>query len=265
MEFETLKVKVEGPIGKLTLNRPDRLNAMNPTMLRELAAAAAWFDDQTAVRVVIVRGTGRAFCAGADLAESSFGREKPGDESWLDRRAFSYLGSRMAEAIENMRAVTVARVQGYAVGGAVVLVSACDIRFAADEAIFKIPEIDLGIPLTWNGIPRLVRDIGPAMTKELVMTCRNFGADEAKAIGFINHVIATSDLNTRVEEFAADLAQRPAVPVAVTKAQVNAVSRAMGIGATGAVDGDLLMGTATDPDSRAAAMEYIERHKAKDQ
>lgn len=264
MEFETLKVKVEGPIGKLTLNRPDRLNAMNPTMLRELAAAAAWFDEQTAVRVVIVRGTGRAFCAGADLAESSFGRDQPGDETWLDRRAFSYLGSRMAEAIENMRAVTVARVQGYAVGGAVVLVSACDIRFAADEAIFKIPEIDLGIPLTWNGIPRLVRDIGPAMTKELVMTCRNFSADEAKAIGFINHVIPTSDLNTRVEEFVADLALRPAVPVAVTKAQVNAVTRAMGIGATGAVDGDLLMGTATDPDSRAAAMEYIERHKAKD-
>jgi enoyl-CoA hydratase/carnithine racemase len=163
-----------------------------------------------------------------------------------------------------MRAVTVARVQGYAVGGAVVLISACDIRFASDEAVFKIPEVELGIPLTWNGIPRLVRDIGPTMTKELVMTCRNFGADEAKAIGFVNHVVPGSDLDNRVDGFAAELAERPSVPVAVTKAQVNGVCRAMGIGATGVTDGDLLMGMATDPDSRAAAMRYIERHQTKD-
>jgi enoyl-CoA hydratase/carnithine racemase len=263
MDFETLIVSVDGAKGDLVLNRPDRLNAMNPTMLRELTQAAAWFDSQPDVRVVVIRSEGRAFCAGADLGESALGQESPEDVPWIRRRDYSYLGQRMADAIENMSAVTVARLHGYVVGGAVVLTSACDLRFAGDETVFKIPEVDLGIPLTWGGIPRLVRDIGPVMTKELVMTCRNFDAAEARLIGFVNDVMPTSALDKRIDEFVHELIERPAVPVAVTKAQVNAVNRAMGIGSTAGFDGDLLMGTATDPDSRAAAMAYIERHRSK--
>ena len=103
--------------------------------------------------------------------------------SWAERREIGQLGLRMADAIESMRAVTIAQVHGYAVGGGVVLVAACDLRVAADDAVFSIPEIELGIPLAWGGIPRLVREIGPALTKELVMTCRRFTPAEAKAAG----------------------------------------------------------------------------------
>ena len=89
----------------------------------------------------------------------------------------------MADAIEQMRATTIVRLHGHIVGGGVVLASACDMRVAAEDARFSIPEIELGIPLAWGGIPRLVREIGPAMTKELVMTCRPFTSQEAKALG----------------------------------------------------------------------------------
>src|SRR6185503_20014254 len=119
------------------------LNAMSSTMLRELVEAARWFDSQRDVRVVIVRGAGRAFSAGADLADTS---RNDADGSWQSRRAAAQAGSQMMDAIESMKAVTIASVQGYAVGGGVLLVAACDLRISADDAVFSIPEVELGIP-----------------------------------------------------------------------------------------------------------------------
>ena len=163
MNFETLLLEVDGAIGKIVLNRPERLNAMNSTMLRELVEAARWFDTQPDVRVVILSGAGRAFCAGVDLKDPS--RTQP-EASWLAQREAARGGSKMLDAIESMNATTIASVHGYIVGGAVLLVAACDLRIASEDARFSIPEVELGIPLTWGGIPRLVRDIGPAMTSD---------------------------------------------------------------------------------------------------
>jgi enoyl-CoA hydratase/carnithine racemase len=158
-----------------------------------------------------------------------------------------------------MRAVTIAQVQGYAVGGGVVLMAVCDLRVAAEDASFFIPEIDLGIPLAWGGIPKLVREIGPAMTKELVMTCRRFSPMEAKAIGFIIRVVPPAKLQTEVEELARELLAKPSVPVAITKEHVNAVTRAMSAGITSFGDGDVLLGAQATEESRAAARAYRDR------
>src|SRR4030095_2456148 len=106
--------------------------------------------------------------------------------SWAERREVGQLGLRMSDALEQMRAVTIAQRTGARGGGGVVLVAAVDLRVVAEGTVLSIPEIDLGIPLAWGGIPRLVREIGPALTKELVITCRPFTSQEAKAIGFIN-------------------------------------------------------------------------------
>jgi enoyl-CoA hydratase/carnithine racemase len=165
----------------------------------------------------------------------------------------------MADAIEGMRAVTVAQIHGYAVGGGVVLAAACDLRVAAEDAVFSIPEIELGIPLAWGGIPRLVREIGPALTKELVMTCRRFGPAEAKAAGFLNRVVPLERLAAEAESLAAQVAAMPSVPIAITKEHVNSVTRAMGAGSTSFADGDALLGAAFDPESLAAAQKYLER------
>jgi enoyl-CoA hydratase/carnithine racemase len=190
MSFETIKAEIDGALGRLTLNRPERLNAMNRAMLRELVEAARWFDEQREVRVVVVSGAGRAFCAGADLKDSpALEAVAASEKSWLYRREAAQYGRRMADAIEQMRATTIARLHGHIVGGGVVLAAACDLRIASEDARFSIPEIELGIPLAWGGIPRLVREIGPAMTKELVMTCRQFTPQEAKAMGFVNRVV----------------------------------------------------------------------------
>jgi enoyl-CoA hydratase/carnithine racemase len=165
----------------------------------------------------------------------------------------------MADAVEGMRAITIAQVQGYAVGGGLVLMIACDLRVAAEDAVFSIPEVDLGIPLAWGGIPRLVREIGPAMTKELVMTCRRFTPAEAKALGVVNRVVPAKQLSSAVESLARDLLAKPPVPVTITKEHVNAVTRAMGAGLTAFADGDVLLGTALSPESLEAGSTYRER------
>jgi enoyl-CoA hydratase/carnithine racemase len=129
---------------------------------------------------------------------------------------------------------------------------------AARSARFSIPEVELGIPLAWGGIPRLVREIGPALTKELVITCRPFTAAEAKAFGLVNRVVPAERLAAEAEVLAAEVIARPPVPVVITKEHVNAVTRSIA-GSTAFADGDVLLGVAADPDSRAAALAYVER------
>jgi enoyl-CoA hydratase/carnithine racemase len=259
-EFKTVKVEVDGALGRLMLNRPERLNAIGATMLTELAEAARWFDTHRELRVVIMSGAGRAFSAGADLRDSPAAEGSPrSGKSWLHRREVGQLGLRAADALEQMRAVTIAQVHGYAVGGGVVLMAVCDLRVAAEDASFFIPEIDLGIPLAWGGIPRLVREIGPALTKELVMTCRRFRPAEAKAIGFVNRVVPAAQLESEVESLARELIAKPSVPVTITKDHVNAVTRVMGAGITAFADGDVLLGTFGEEESRAAARAYMEK------
>jgi enoyl-CoA hydratase/carnithine racemase len=150
-------------------------------------------------------------------------------------------------------------VQGYAVGGGLVLIALCDLRVAADDAIFFIPEIDLGVPLAWGGIPRLVREIGPALTKELVMTCRRFTPAEAKAAGFLNRVVPADQLEREVNQLAAELVAKPSVPVIITKEHVNAVTRAMSAGVTSFSDGDALLGAVGETESKEAARNYTKR------
>ncbi|MCC6847346.1 MAG: enoyl-CoA hydratase/isomerase family protein [Deltaproteobacteria bacterium] len=259
--FESLRVEIDAAdarLGRLTLARPERLNAMGATMLQELARAARWFDEQREVRVVVVRGDGRCFSAGADLRDAPLADALPSSgHSWIHRREVGQYGLRMADAVEQMRATTIAQVHGYAVGGGLVLMAACDLRVVADDTVMFIPEVDLGIPLAWGGIPRLVREIGPAFTKELVVTCRRFSAAEAKQLGFVNRVVAAGDVAEEAEGLAREVASKPSVPVVVTKEHVNAVTRAMAAGTTGFADGDTLLGVAQDPEALQAMRDYV--------
>ena len=166
-------------------------------------------------------------------------------------------GRSMADALEAMRAVTIARLQGWCVGGGLVVAAACDLRVAADSARFSIPEIDLGIPLAWGGIPRLVREIGPALTKELVITCREFSPAEAQAAGFLNRVVAEADLDASVDSLADQVASRPVLPVAATKAHVNAVTAQMVGTARAWSDADSRVGGLLDPECEAARQAYV--------
>jgi len=220
-QFETLAVSVDGAIGRLQMARPERLNALSRQVMKDMAAASRWFDEQRDVKIVVVSGQGRSFCAGFDLNDFS----NPDPEFGV--RESADLGRLMAEAVTNMNALTIAAIQGHCIGGGVVIAASCDLRVAADTAMFSIPEVDLGIPLAWGGIPRLVREIGPAATKELVLTCRPFYPPEAKSLGFLNTIVPEAELAAHVETLAQSLAAKPGYSLRTTKQQVNAVTEEM--------------------------------------
>lgn len=249
--FETIEVRVEGATGELWLNRPDKLNPLSTQTLGELEDAARWFDRHPDLKVVTVGGRGRAFSAGADLgAFSGDGGRGDRDQGW-----------RMGRALEEMKAVTIARIQGWCVGGGVVVAAACDLRIAATSARLSIPEIDLGIPLAWGGIPRLVREIGPARTKELVMTGREFSPAEALAMGFLNQVVDEADLDDAVARLVEQLVGKPQLGLLATKAHTNAVTESMvGTGRSWA-DADGLEAGLRDPEGRAVRQRYLEQRR----
>jgi enoyl-CoA hydratase/carnithine racemase len=253
VELETVAVTVDGPRGELVLDRPDQLNPLSTHTLGEIEAAARWLDGHDDLKVVVVSGRGRAFSAGADV--STFGSGATDRHPRDDADA----GWRMARAMDELRAVTVAKVRGWCVGGGVVLAAVCDLRVVAETARFRIPEVELGIPLAWGGIPRLVRELGPALTKELVMTCRDFGADEAKAAGFVNRVVRDDELDGAVDELVATLERMPKLALLATKAHTNAVTESMvGTGRSWS-DADGLLAGLRDPEGRASAQRYLER------
>jgi enoyl-CoA hydratase/carnithine racemase len=257
--YETLRVEVAGRIGRLTLDQPGNLNPLGSTTLREIADAASWLDT-TDASIVIVTGAGRAFSSGFDLREFAGGNTAAAGGSG-ERSAD--LGRRMADAVTRMSALTIAALKGPCVGGGVVLASACDLRIAADDTVFSIPEVDLGIPLAWGGIPRLVREIGPAMTRELVLTCRPFDAHEARSMGFVNRVVERDQLEAAVEELAGELALKAPNVVRTTKRQVDEALEAM-TSTTGAwADADLLTNALRDPEARAAAQAYLDRRSSR--
>jgi enoyl-CoA hydratase/carnithine racemase len=147
-------------------------------------------------------------------------------EAFLARKSqFRRLFERVTALVEGLEQVTIAAVNGHAIGGGWGLALACDFRVAAREAQFWIPEVDLGVPLGVASTARFVRLVGPARTKEIVMTCRRYTAEEAAALGLVHHVVARAELDRAVRELAERLAAKPFRAVSEMKARINAIAR----------------------------------------
>lgn len=243
----------------LRIERPGSLNSLDAATLRELRTAAHQLSEQPP-DVVRVAGAGRAFSAGADfelLQARDGGRP-------IDPEEAAWLGGEMADAVEAIPAVTVAELRGPVVGGGLVLAAACDLRVAADDTYFSIPEVDLGLPLGWGGVPRLVREIGPALTRELVLTCRPFTAHEALAAGFLNRVVPPEQLQGAVDELIDLLLTKASYPLREVKAAVNEALEQSMAARGREVDARSLAGAYDDPGSQEAASAYLAARRQDD-
>lgn len=243
MNWKTLSVTYDGPVMRVWLDRPEKRNALNGTALEEITALFEGLATDFVTRVVVLGGRGPSFCAGADRSDPPGHARLLGssDASERERRWVSQIGLRAARAIEQAEIVTIARLHGHVVGGGVVLAVACDFRVAAEGTQVHVPEVDLGIPLTWGGTPRLIHELGAARARELVLLCERIDAAEAHRIGLVHRVVPAAELDAAVDAMAAKLAVKPEAAVHMTKTQFRAYASRAALGDVTETDGDVLL------------------------
>jgi enoyl-CoA hydratase len=196
----SIDVTRDGAVATVTVNAPERLNALSSDLLVELDAAFAALGADDAIRAVIFTGAGdRAFIAGANIKEMA---TKSRDEAL----EFARLGHAVASRIETLPQPVIAAINGFALGGGCELALACDIRHCAENAVFAQPEVQLGIPPGWGGTQRLARAVGPGYAAEMIYTGKRVDAPQALRIGLVNAVHPADALMDAVAALAASIA-----------------------------------------------------------
>lgn len=221
MRLETgtdlLLAEVDGPIGRLTFNDPARHNVLSLAMQEAIPAVIeAWQADDT-VRVVVMTGAGgRAFAAGADIAEFAARRTEVDDRADYDRRS--------GAAWRCWRRLTkpvVAAIDGYCIGGGLLMALQADIRICSDVSTFAIPAARLGLGYGFGGVRTLMQHVNPAIAAELLYSARRFSADEARVAGLVNRVVPAADLASAVTALATQIARNAPLTVIACKAAVR--------------------------------------------
>ncbi len=253
MEYKTLLLEQRDAILRVSINRPERLNALDETVLEEIAHCFGALQRRFEVGAVVLGGVGRAFSSGADRGAPP-GRERlRSDEVGArEKRYWSQIGRRATRAIEDCEIPTVAEVRGYAIGGGFCLALSCDFRVVAEDAVFHIPEVDLGVPLTWGATARLIFEIGAARARELILLSDRIDGRRAVEWGVAQRAVPEAELATTALGFAERLVAKPPLAVHMTKTQFRAYEERSRLGSVSETDGDLMVASAREPAFREA-------------
>ena len=220
MAEDLLITQRRGDVLTLTLNRPDALNALNPALMSAIEAFGRSMLDDPA-RVLVIRGAGRHFCAGADL------KAPASNVTLVQRRRDAQLGGRMLRAIIGIPQVTIAAVHGAALGGGLCIPTACDFRIAADTAIAGYPEVNLGMNLMWQSVGLCTRLVGPARAKRMIMLGERLDAQTLLNWGLWDEAVPEDQLMPRVIALADRYAAQPPIAVQMIKQTINQISGAL--------------------------------------
>lgn len=210
-----ITVSTEDSVCTVKINRPEKLNAMNVDVARELVKTFESIGHDDNIKAVILTGEGdKAFSAGADIEYMS--KITP-DESV----EYAKLGQLLTHTVETVQQPTIAAINGYALGGGCELAMSCDIRIAAKTAKLGQPEVTIGIPPGWGGTQRLLRLVGIAKAKEIVYTGRTVNADDALKIGLVNKVVELESLIDEAKSMATAIAANSVMGVRMSKVSMN--------------------------------------------
>lgn len=216
--YETILVESKHRVGYITLHRPEALNALNSTLIRELVEAAQAFDEDPGIGAIVLTGSERAFAAGADIKEM---QSKDYASMFLDDLFAPF------SQFERLRTPVVAAVAGYALGGGCELAMLCDVILAADTAKFGQPEINLGVIPGIGGTQRLTRAVGKAKAAELVLTGRTIDAEEAERSGLVSRVVPADQLLAEAASMAETIASKSLPVVYAAKDTIRAAQETM--------------------------------------
>jgi enoyl-CoA hydratase len=217
MSYETIIFEKKEAVAKITLNRPQALNAMNDVMFREIGQALEDSEEDNNIRVVVITGNGRAFCSGVDL---KFAREKL--TSQKAKEDFYRLGNRVKmRRIEEMSKPVIAAVNGFALAGGFEIVLACDLAIAAEDATIGDQHMNYGLFGAGGSPYRLPLLVGIRKAKELIFTGKWISGKEAERIGLVNRAVPADQLESAVDEMVAQLADKSPVAMRISKAYIN--------------------------------------------
>ena len=225
MNYENLIVERSERIAVVKFNRPDRMNALSIDLMRDIEMVTEEFREDVETRVVIFTGQGRHFSAGADLRDPK--RAVASDASLLSKQRRYHLGPRMIQKLHEMNQITIAAINGGALGGGACIVSALDFRIGAEDCFCAYPEGALGIPLSWVSLPLCVHLVGPAKAKRFVILAQKEKAATLLDWGFLDEVVPADRLLDRARDMAAGYAAMPPVVAQMIKRSVNAISSAL--------------------------------------
>ncbi len=253
MDF--VKLEREDGVATVTIDRQDKLNALNPQVVEELGQVLLDLEGDSP-RAVIVTGAGeRAFVAGADIAAMR-------EMSPLEAKRFAELGHAATALLDRSPIPTIAAVNGFALGGGCEVALACDIRIASENALFGFPEVSLGILPGLGGTQRLPRLVGPGIAKEMIFSGRKIGADEARMINLANRVVPRGEALNEAKKLASEIAANGPISVRLAKAAANR-----------ALDTDLISGLEYEADQFALCFStedacegmgaFVEKRKAR--
>lgn len=225
MSWRSVEIERADGVAVLRIDRGGSRNALSQELIGELGQAVSQLAEDPEVRAVVFTGTSEAFSAGIDLKDP---------KKWQDeelplfmRREIAFRGARLCAAVEAMPQITIAAIEGFAVGAGVAITIACDWRVLARDAYLWLPEIKLGLNLSWGAVPRLTTLVGPAKAKRALLLCEKLSADTALEWGLADRVSDPGEALAVAKDLASAIADLPPTPVRISKESVNAVATAL--------------------------------------
>jgi enoyl-CoA hydratase len=224
--YETFLIERSGPIATVTFNRPEKLNPIDEQVTRELLTITHELQNDEQTRIVILTGAGRAFCVGGDMQMFAEAVDPAYQRTQSDtaKLRLEKMGRRLMDEWEQLDQVTIAAINGFAVGGGFALATACDFRIAAAETRMWVSEVALGMPLMWGANTRLINLVGMGKAKEIVMLCDAVTTEEALTLGLVNQVVPLEQLHEATLAFADKLLSKPPMALRRTKEFFAALS-----------------------------------------
>lgn len=242
---EIISVEKAGPVATVTMDRGAKRNALTQDMVLRLTDIALEFQQDPSIACVVLSGNDAEFSAGIDLGDPA--RWKLDDKNPVERRALALRGTRLCKAWEDMPQITIAAVEGVNVGGGIALTLACDWRVMGESAYLFVPEVQIGIPLGWQTIPRLVNLTGPARAKQIVLLGEKMSAGKALEWGLADFVVPDGAARAHAQALAERISKMPDLAVRMSKQSINAYANALNhLGSHMDVDQAMLCGQSAD-------------------
>lgn len=225
MSYKFLTVEREGSTALVRFDRRGGRNALSQSVMLELTAVAQSFYDDRDIKTVVLTGTDQVFSAGVDLKDPARWEIAPDDIEGL--RLASQRGTKMCKAWEDIPQITIAAIEGVIVGGGIALTLVCDWRVISDQSILKLPEAQIGIPLSWQTVPRLVNIVGASKAKQLILLGQDMNARQAHELGIADFLVEAGTTVAKAQELAQAVNKNSRLVNVLTKSSINNYTNAL--------------------------------------